>query len=106
MLEKLKALNVDRLLDLDEAVSLSQYGRALEAEYGEWLGLPVPEWLQKSLNVLREEIARRTRAADLAALTAVETELESYKTVGEKKTDAQRRLAALQKRLGLTAASK
>ena len=105
MLEKLKSLNIDRLLDLDEAVSLSQYGRALEAEYGE-LGLAVPEWLQKSLNVLREEIARRTKAADLAALKSVEVELEGYKTVSEKKTDAQRRLAALQKRLGLTAASK
>jgi hypothetical protein len=105
MLEKLKQLNLDRLLDMDEAVSLSAYARAMDQEY-ESLEIPAPEWLVKSSDVLREEIARRTRAADLAALKNVESELEGYKTVTEKRTEAQRRLANLQKKLGLSATAK
>jgi hypothetical protein len=101
-LQALKNLSVDRLLDMDEAVALSMYARGFEAEY-EALEMPIPEWLEKSSNVLREEIARRTKAADLADLKRLEAELEGYKTVGEKKTEATRRLAALQAKLGLSA---
>ncbi len=103
MLAQLKSLNVDRLLDMDEAVALSSYARTLEGEY-EMLDLPVPEWIVKSTDVLREEIARRTKAADLAELKRIENELETYKTVGEKKTEAQKRLAQLQNKLGLSTA--
>lgn len=103
MLQRLKELNVDRLLDVDEAVSLSAFARAQAAEYEE-LGLPVPGWLEKSTDVLREEIAWRTRASDLAELKRLETELEGMKTLGERKTDTQKKLAALQGRLGLSTA--
>jgi hypothetical protein len=103
MHEKLKNLNLDRVLDMDEAVALSAYARSIENEYGH-LEHPAPDWLAKSTDVLREEIARRTRAADLAALKNLETELEGYKTVTEKRTEAQKRLGELQKRLGLATA--
>lgn len=103
MLEKLKQLNVDRLLDNDEAVSLSAYARTLESEY-ESLGIAAPEWIEKSTTVLREEIARRNRASDLARLKELEGELEGYKTVGEKRTEAARRLVELQKKLGMVPA--
>jgi hypothetical protein len=103
VLEKLKQLNLDRLLDMDEAIALSAYARGLEGEY-EALEMPIPEWLVKATDVLREEIARRTKAADLAELKRIENELESYKTVGEKKNEAQRRLAQLQNKLGLSTA--
>src|SRR5271165_1626730 len=103
MLEKLKTLNLDRLLDMDEAVTLSAYARGLENEY-EFLEIPVPEWLTKASDVLRQEIARRTHAADLAALKALEGELEGYKTIGEKRTEAQKRLGDLQRKLGLSTA--
>ncbi len=103
MLEKLKNLNLDRLLDMDEAVALSSYSRALEAEYGE-LEIPLPEWIVKATDVLREEIARRTRAADLAELKRLEGELDGYKTVNEKRGEAQKRLAAIQSKLGLSPA--
>lgn len=103
MLEKLKQLNLDRILDMDEAVTLSAYARGLADEYSN-LEMPAPEWLTKSTDILREEIARRTRAADLATLKALEGEIEGYKTVTEKRTDAVRRLADLQKKLGLSTA--
>ena len=102
MLEKLKQIagNLDRLLNNDEAVSLSAYARSLSAEYEE-LGIPAPEWLDKSIVALREEIARRTHEADLAELRRVEAEIESLKTTNERRNDATARLAQLQKKLGL-----
>jgi hypothetical protein len=105
MLEKLKNLNLDRVLDTDEAVTLSAYARSLENEF-EFLQIPVPEWLVKAIDILRAEIARRTHAADMAALKALENELEGYKTVTEKRGEAQKRLADLQKKLGLSATAK
>jgi hypothetical protein len=54
--------------------------------------------------VLREEIARRTKAADLAELKRLEGELEGYKTVSERKNEAQKRLAAIQNKLGMSPA--
>ncbi len=102
-LQVLKTLNLDRLLDTEEAISLSAYARSLENEYGH-LEMAPPEWLEKSTNILREEIARRTKAADLADLKRIEGELESYKSIGEKKGEAQKRLAALQRKLGLSTA--
>jgi hypothetical protein len=103
MLEKLRNLNLDRVLDMDEAVTLSAYARGLENEY-EFLEIAVPDWLVKASDVLRQEIARRTHAADLAALKALEGELEGYKTVSEKRNEAQKRLGELQRKLGLSTA--
>jgi hypothetical protein len=103
MHEKLKNLNVDRLLDMDEAVALSAYARAIEAEYGE-LELPIPEWLVKATDVLREEIARRTRAEALAELKRIESRLDGYKTVNEKKSEDLKRLGDLQRKLGMSTA--
>ncbi len=100
MLEKLKGLNLDRILDNDEAVVLSAFARQLEAEY-EQLGVPVPEWLEKSASTLREEIARRNKASKLARLKELEANLEGYKTVTEKRSEAQRELAEIQKELGM-----
>lgn len=102
-IEKLKKLNLDTLLDMDEAVSLSATARLMAEEF-EALDLPVPEWLEKSTDVLRAEIARRTHAADMAAMRSLESELEGYKTVSEKRSEAQKRLANLQKKLGMAAA--
>ncbi len=102
-LQILKNLNLDRVLDMDEAIALSAYARGLENEYGH-LEMTPPEWLAKSTDVLREEIARRTKAADLAELKRIESELEGYKTVNEKRGEAQKRLAALQGKLGLSTA--
>jgi hypothetical protein len=102
-LQTLKTLNLDRILDNDEAVSLSAYARQLADEY-EHLDQPVPEWLEKSTQVLREEIARRNHSADMARMKELERELEGYKTVGERKTEAQKRLFDLQKKLGMVPA--
>ncbi len=102
MLQQLKQLNLDRILDIDEAIVLSAFARQQTDEYGE-LGLPVPEWLEKATEVLREEIARRCRSEKMAELRRLEGEIEGLKTATERRQDAQRKLAALQKDLGLSA---
>ena len=98
----LKNLNLDRVIDMEEAISLSADARLMSTEYSA-LGIPEPAWLDKSTNVLREEIGRRTHASDMAALKQIENELEGYKSVGEKRDEARRRLVHLQKKLGLSA---
>lgn len=103
LIEKIKGINLDRLLEVDEAVELSAVARTLEQEYTN-LELPVPGWLTQASDLLREEIAKRTRASDLARLKELEAQLESFKTVSEKKSEALRALAELQKKLGLTPA--
>lgn len=103
MLERLKSLNLDKILDMDEAIALSAYARSIESEY-ETLEIPVPEWIVKSTDILRTEIARRTHAADMAELKRLEAEIEGYKTATEKRSEAQKRLAAMQGKLGLSTA--
>ena len=101
--EKLKNLNMDRVLDNDEAVSLSAFARQQIAEY-EILEQPVPDWLEKSTDILRTEIARRNRSEDLRRMKELETRLEGYKSPKQKEANDLAELAKLQKRLGLSKA--
>lgn len=101
--QTIKTLNMDRVLDMDEAVALSADVRVFEGEY-EHLGIPVPEWLVKSADVLREEIARRTKADKLARLKNLESQIEGYKSATEKRNEAAKQLAALQDELGMSPA--
>jgi hypothetical protein len=100
-IQTIKGLNLDRILDMDEAVALSAEVRAFECEY-EQLDIPIPDWLVNSANVLREEIARRTKAADLAELKRLEAEIEGYKSANEKRSEAMKKLIAKQQKLGIT----
>lgn len=102
-IDKLKDLNLDRLLSLDEAVFLSGEARQGASEF-EALGLPVPEWLEKSTGILREEIARRTHAADMERLKSLGNQLESLKTAAERRAELQKQVAALQRKMGLSPA--
>ena len=99
--EKLKNLNMDRVLDNDEAIALSAFARQQIAEY-EALEQAVPEWLEKSTDVLRTEIARRNRADDLRRMKEIEGRLETYRSPKQKEANDLAELAKLQKRLGLS----
>ena len=98
-LQALKGLNLDRIIETEEAVALSAYARTLQGEY-EALEIPVPDWVAKASDTLRQEIARRTLAADLAEMERIQRELDSYKTVvGERNGEALKRLGTLQRKL-------
>lgn len=66
-IEKLKQLNVDRLLAIEEVVALSAEGRQLSGEYAV-NDLEVPEWLERACATLGDEIAQRSRAGDMARI--------------------------------------
>jgi len=102
-LQALKKLNLDAVIEMEEAIALSAYARTLEAEYAE-LDMLAPEWISKASETLREEIARRSHAADMAELKRLQGEIDGYKTASEKRAEAQNRLAAMQKKLGLATA--
>jgi hypothetical protein len=102
MKEKLKQLNIDRLLDLDEAIEMSAAARVMAEEYAIF-ALPIPDWLERASATLRDEIAKRIRAGKLARLKQLETRLETYKTPNEKKKEDLAELAKLQNDLGLAA---
>lgn len=104
-IQQIKALSVDRLLDIDEAVLVSAEIRFLEAEY-DFLEIATPDWLTKVGDLVREEIARRTRSATLAELQRLESEVESYKSAAERRTAAQSRIGQLQAKLGLSKAKR
>jgi hypothetical protein len=98
-------LNINRLLDLDEAMELSAGARAMASEY-EAFGEPVPDWLEKASGVLREEIAKRIKANKLARVRQLEARLENYKSPTEKKKEDLAELARLQRELGMTPAGR
>ena len=99
-LQLLKNLNTDKMIEVEELMVLSAFARSLETEYLE-TGNSIPEWLDRSANSLREEIARRTRAARMAKLRDIENQLEAMKPATEKRADLQAQAVALQKELGL-----
>ena len=105
MLEKLKRLKLDAMLTLDEPIELYAYARQLETGYVE-NDIEVPEWLTAGLETLREDISVRRRNAAIAEMRDLEASIEGFKTQNEKKADAQRRLAKLQKLVGLTSKAK
>lgn len=102
-IQSLKTFNADKVLDVDELVAHAADARALTQEFTEH-ELPVPAWLQAASDTINSEIARQTHASDLAAMQALERELDSYKSTNERKAEAQKKLAQIQKRLGMTPA--
>jgi hypothetical protein len=96
----LKELNLDRVIELEEAIAVSADLRTLSVEYDE-LGIDRPEWITSATNIVREEIARRTRAQDLAQMRDLQAKMDSLKTLDEKRSEVGDALAALQRKLGL-----
>ena len=101
-IEQIKQLNTDKFLDLYEAVMASAVVRAMENEC-EILDIETPEWLSRAGKKIREEVARQKHAADLTLLKDLENQNESLKTASERRADVARQIAAVQRRLGMTA---
>ena len=96
----LKEMNLDRILDLEEAVALSHFGeRAGTGVFGTGPGRAGVAGI--SLGTLRAEIAQRVKAQKTIELRKLDAEIEGYKTVSEKKTEALRRRGKLIKELGV-----
>lgn len=98
MLEKLKALNLDRM-DVDEAIELVTFGRVAEKTYSDYQ-VPSPEWLKDSIAALDGEIKRRRRDMLEARLKEVKARQTALKSREEKKAELDAELERLNAALG------
>lgn len=97
MLDKLKNLNLDRM-EIDETVSLLAFGESLRTTYDN-LSLDVPSWLNTSVKALYGDIKNRRKEFLEREKKKAELELESLKTVAEKREALKAKLAKLTKAL-------
>lgn len=102
MYEKLKSFNANKIFEMEELVEMSLNARSLAAEYSS-LALDLPDWLTEATDLIRTEIASRTRASDLRELQGLQRDLDDLKTREERRKEKEAKLAALQNRLGLAA---
>lgn len=98
MLERLKTLQLDRM-DLDDALALSAFARALKAEY-EHCGAEAPAWLDDRTRELRSEIRDRLRDSVAKRLSEARSRLESLATPDEKRAKLREEIEKLEKMAG------
>lgn len=101
MLQQLKNLNIERL-DLDEAVAMASFGRAMEAEY-QHVSAEAPDWLTDNLKALRKEIRQRLQDTLESRLVEVTSRLDSLSTVEEKRSKLREEADRLRAKLGVSA---
>lgn len=99
MLAQLKALNIDRLADLDEAIALATWGRATLNGFAHYKIEP-PAWLADKLEALDEEIQRKRRDILKGRRQEIESSLAALQTVSEKRAALQAQLAKVNDALG------
>ena len=98
MIEKLKALNVERI-DLEEAVELMGLAQQQLVVYGAYT-LPIPAWLATAHNLLHEDIQRRQRDALKARQRELDTKLKALRTREEQRAQIEAELAQVKDALG------
>ena len=93
MLQEFKNFNVDAS-DLDELVQLASFGRQFRAEH-ESLNVPVPEYVDDNLRVIRREIDARLADKRAARVRELKAQREGLKTASERREAIEKELAAL-----------
>lgn len=97
MLDRLRSFDVDRM-DMEEAVSLSAFGRALRTEYDVLQEMP-PDWLDNRLKELRRMIRSRQQDSLEKRLREARLRLSHLRTPDEKRADVEREIASLEQQL-------
>lgn len=95
MFEKLKNLNVDRLIDTDEAVAMHATGKALLGTYAEF-GMEAPGWLTANLAALTREIRARNAENVAKKLADLKARRSSLRTAAEQRADIEAEIARLE----------
>jgi hypothetical protein len=98
MLEMLKSFSSVGRADTEDLISLSAYGRQLEAEFTA-LSVEVPEWVTNQLKALRREIKSRNADALANKLRSAKARLETLKTPDEKRTALADEIAKLEQQI-------
>lgn len=98
MLQRLKTLDVDRLIDMEELVELSTLARSLKAEFVEH-ELDVPEWLSDKAKTLNREINARNQDAIERRLRELKNRRETLETPAERKKKINAEIQQLEAKL-------
>jgi hypothetical protein len=98
VLEKLRNLNIERMIDLDEAVALFAFGNMVLTSYKDQT-LEPPAWLTDNLSVLGKDIKERRRDNLEAALKEALAKKSALRTAEEKRADLDGEIERLQKAL-------
>lgn len=102
-LQTLKNLNLERIMEVGEAVALLSEANAISVTFSD-VQVEAPEWLGNVQRLLRDEIARRTRENDLASLRDIEAEIISLRSASERKQLANTKAEQLRAKLGIITA--
>lgn len=93
MLDRFKNFNVE-VADLDELVEIAMFGRQFRAEH-EALNIPVPEYVDDNIRVVRREIESRIADRKAQRVRELKAQREGLKSAQEKRDAIDKELAAL-----------
>jgi hypothetical protein len=99
MLENFKKFNAEAA-DLDELVEVATFGRQFRAEH-EALNVPIPEYVDDNLRVIRREIDARLADKRAARVRELKAQREGLKTASERREAIEKELAALGEPVGV-----
>ncbi len=98
MLDQFKQFNAEAA-DLDELVEVAAFGRQFRAEH-ESLNVPIPEYVDDNLRVIRREIDARLADKRAARVRELKAQRDSLKTAQERRDAIDKELAALGETVG------
>jgi len=99
MLDQFKKFNAEAA-DLDELVEVASFGRQFRAEH-ESLNVPIPEYVDDNLRVIRREIDARLADKRAARVRELKAQRDSLKTAAERREAIDKELAALGEAVGV-----
>jgi hypothetical protein len=99
MLEQFKQFNAEAA-DLDELVEVAMFGRHFRAEH-EALNVPIPEYVDDNIRVIRREIDARLADKRAARVRELKAQRDSLKTAAERREAIDKELAALGETVGV-----
>lgn len=97
MLDRLRSFDIDRM-DLEEAIALSAFGRAMRAEY-EVLQADAPEWLDNRLRELRREIRTRQQDSLEKRIREAKARLQALKPAEQRRAELAAEIEKLEAQL-------
>ena len=100
VINTMKNLNVDNLLQIEELVYLSKQVNDLIQEFL-MRDIEVPEYLKQAKSTLDTEIDIRKQALEQAKLRQLEAAVQNTKSQTQRHQDALDKLAAQQRKMGL-----
>lgn len=99
MLDALRKFNKDNA-DLDEMMSLSAFGKTLQAEYLTH-AVPVPDWLTSTMTTLGHEISSKTKDQLEKRRRELLAQQSGLETAEVKRTRIAKELAEIDAKLGV-----